>query len=85
MLGVPNALDVLSNLYAVVQFLPMILIPLALVLFPARWRRTRDLVGVLGWYALSKLFEALDRSIFALGGIVSGHTQKHLAAATAAA
>ena len=50
MLGVPNALDVLSNLYALGQFLPMILIPLALVLFPARWLRARDLVGVLGWY-----------------------------------
>ena len=32
------------------QFLPMILIPLALVLFPARWLRARDLVDVLGWY-----------------------------------
>ena len=50
MLGVPNALDVLSNLYALGQFLPMIPIPLALVLFPARWLRARDLVGVLGWY-----------------------------------
>ena len=50
MLGVPNTLDVLSNLYALGQFLPMIPIPLALVLFPARWLRARDLVGVLGWY-----------------------------------
>jgi hypothetical protein len=73
------------RLYALVQFLPMVLIPLALVLFPTRWLRTPDLVGVLGWYALSKLFEALDRPIFALGGIVSGHTLKHVAAATAAA
>jgi hypothetical protein len=73
------------RLYALVQFLPMVLIPLALVLFPARWLRARDLVGALGWYALSKVFEALDRPIFALGGIVSGHTLKHLAAATATA
>jgi len=73
------------RLYILVQFLPLVLIPLALVLFPARSLRAWDLVGVLGWYALAKLFEALDRPIFALGGIVSGHTLKHLAAATAAA
>lgn len=73
------------RLYILVQFLPMVLIPLALALFPARWLRARDLLGVLGWYALSKLFEALDAPIFALAGIVSGHTLKHLAAATATA
>ena len=36
-------------------------------------------------YALAKTFEALDPQIFALGGVVSGHTLKHLAAAAAAA
>jgi ceramidase len=71
--------------YALVQLLPAILIPLALVLFPARRLRTADLLAVLGWYTLAKLVEALDHPIFALGGIVSGHTLKHLAAATATA
>jgi len=73
------------RLYGLVQFLPMVLIPLALALFPMRWLRAGDLVGVLGWYAASKLLEALDAPIFALAGVVSGHTLKHLAAATAAA
>lgn len=73
------------RLYILVQFLPMVLIPLALVLFPARALRARDLLGVLGWYVLAKLFEALDAPIFALAGVVSGHTLKHLAAATATA
>ena len=73
------------RLYALVQFFPMLAIPLALVLFPRRWIRGADLLVAVGWYALSKVFEALDAPIFALGGVVSGHTLKHLAAAAAAA
>jgi hypothetical protein len=73
------------RLYGLVQFLPVVVIPLTLGLFPARWLGTADLLVVLGWYALAKLFEALDRPIFAVGGVVSGHTLKHLAAAMAAA
>jgi len=42
-----------------------------------------DLLGALAWYALAKLFEALDARFFAVGGIVSGHTLKHLASAVA--
>ena len=71
--------------YGLVQFLPAVLIPLALVLFPAHGLRTSALLGAIGWYAVAKLCEALDRSIFAVGGIASGHTLKHLAAAMAAA
>ncbi len=73
------------RLYALVQFLPVLAIPLALGLFPRRWIRGADLLVAVGWYALAKIFEALDATIFALGGIVSGHTLKHLAAAAAAA
>src|SRR3972149_4148169 len=45
--------------------------------------RGADLLGALAWYALAKLFEALDAQIFAVGGVVSGHTLKHLASAVA--
>ena len=39
---------------------------------------------VVGWYLLAKIFEAADREIWdATGGIVAGHTLKHLAAAAA--
>jgi ceramidase len=71
--------------YGLVQCLPAVLIPLALVLFPAHGLRTSALLAAIGWYAVAKLCEALDRPIFAVGGIVSGHTLKHLAAAMAAA
>ena len=54
-----------------------------LLLFPPRYTRGADLVGALGWYALAKIFEQLDAQVFAVGGVVSGHTLKHLAAAVA--
>ncbi len=69
--------------YGLVQFFPLVAIPLLLLLFPPRYTRGADLVGALAWYALAKLFELLDARIFATGGIVSGHTLKHLASAVA--
>ncbi|MFQ5581552.1 MAG: ceramidase domain-containing protein [Mariprofundaceae bacterium] len=70
--------------YALVQFFPMLAIPLMVLLFPARYTRTGDLLGVLACYVLAKAFEFLDRQMFDLTGIISGHTMKHLAAAAAA-
>jgi hypothetical protein len=69
--------------YGIVQFLPMLLIPLLLLLFPPRYTRTGDYIGALGWYILAKIAEAADEFIFSLGGLVSGHTLKHLLAAAA--
>ncbi|MBI2837728.1 MAG: ceramidase domain-containing protein [Acidobacteria bacterium] len=67
--------------YALVQFYPMVLIPLILILFAGPFPRLKDLGGVLGWYVLAKVAEVLDRQIYAVGEIVSGHTLKHLLAA----
>ncbi len=69
------------RLYALVQFYPMLAIPLMALLFPSRYTRSWDLVVVVALYGLAKLFERLDAGIFSLGGFVSGHTLKHLAAA----
>jgi len=71
------------RLYGLVQFFPLVAIPLMLLLFPSRYTRGADLVGALAWYALAKLFELLDAQVFAVGGVVSGHTLKHLASAVA--
>ena len=68
--------------YAAVQTYSALVLLLALV-FPKRYTRTSDLAVVVGFYALAKALETLDKSIFALGHIVSGHTLKHLAAAAA--
>jgi hypothetical protein len=70
--------------YALVQFLPALLILLMLWLCPARYTGGAYLLGVLGFYAAAKIFEALDGAIFSLGHALSGHTLKHLAVALAA-
>ena len=68
--------------YAAVQTYSALVLLLALV-FPKRYTRTSDLAVVVGFYALAKGLETLDKPIFAVGHIVSGHTLKHLAAAAA--
>ncbi len=69
--------------YALVQFYPAVAIPLIMFLFPPTYTRSLDLLGAVVLYALAKAFEALDRQVFAVGHILSGHTLKHLAAAMA--
>jgi hypothetical protein len=67
--------------YIVVQFLPLLLIPLVLLLFPSPFSSVRLLWAMLGSYALSKALELGDRFIFAFGGLMSGHALKHAVAA----
>ncbi len=68
--------------YGLVQFGSLLVLLLMLGLFPPRYTRGSDLTAALAIYAIAKIFEAADRPIFALSGIVSGHTLKHIAAAT---
>jgi hypothetical protein len=70
--------------YAVAQFLPMLLIPLMLILLPGR-RRAVPLVAGIALYAVGKAAELGDRAVLGAGGVVSGHTLKHLLAAAASA
>jgi hypothetical protein len=71
--------------YALVQFYPMLALPVVIALFPRhRYTVGRYLAWVVAWYALSKVLEHFDREVFELlGHTVSGHTLKHLAAALA--
>ncbi len=73
------------RLYLFVQFYPLLATPLILLLFPPRYTRTADLVAALLCYLLAKALELLDGQIYAQGGLVSGHTLKHLVAALSAA
>jgi hypothetical protein len=70
--------------YALVQFGSLVAILLLVALFPPRYSRGADFLVSLAIYALAKAFETADRPIFALGGIVSGHTLKHITAAISA-
>ena len=74
--------------YAAVQFLPMLLVPVALALrLPPTSERaltSGQWWTVLGLYGAAKLMEAADATVFDAIGLVSGHTLKHLLAAAAA-
>ena len=70
--------------YALVQFLPMLLMPLILLLWREGSIAARPLWLAIAAYALAKLAEYFDAAIFAATGFVGGHALKHLAAALAA-
>lgn len=70
--------------YALVQFLPMLAIPLMLWLFknPGAAIGWRAIGGAFVFYGLAKITEHYDPQVLdLLGGVVSGHTLKHLFAA----
>ena len=70
--------------YAAVQAYSVLFLLIALLL-PPRYTRGSDLAIIAGFYALAKVLEILDKPVFELTRhIISGHTLKHLAAATAA-
>ena len=70
------------RLYMLVQYYPMVAIPLILWLYyrPSLKPMIGPIVWVVVWYVIAKLFERWDLPIYKTLGI-SGHTLKHLAAA----
>lgn len=71
------------RLYGVVQFFPTLLLPVLLVTNPPRYTRQAGFWVAIAWYLAARLFEFLDYEIYAVVGVASGHTLKHLAAALA--
>ncbi|MGH9726725.1 MAG: alkaline phytoceramidase [Candidatus Acidiferrales bacterium] len=70
--------------YALVQFGSLLVLLLLVSLFRARYTRGADLIISLAIYVVAKILEVADHIIFSWGGIVSGHTLKHVAAAISA-
>jgi len=68
--------------YGVVQFLPMLLIPVMLLTFPGSAGTARALWCTLALYVAAKVCELLDGPIYALLGL-SGHSIKHVLSAVA--
>jgi hypothetical protein len=66
--------------YALYQGLIILTGILLLWMFPSRNRATPAFVIAVAGNVAAKLFELLDRQIYALGGIASGHTLKHICA-----
>jgi hypothetical protein len=72
------------RLYILVQFLPLLLIPLIMVLYTPRYTHSKYVLLALAGYAAAKVWEALDAPIYRIsGGLVGGHALKHLTAAGA--
>ncbi len=69
--------------YALVQFLPLLLIPLILLLFRSPFSSNGWIWLALGAYGSSKVLELADAKIYELFG-VGGHALKHLLAAAGA-
>ncbi len=69
--------------YAIVQFLPMLLIPLILLMYRSMYDNVDFLWFVIVLYALSKLFEYFDYATFEVGHLLSGHSIKHVVASIA--
>ena len=67
--------------YALVQFLPMLLIPVILLTHRPVIGSARYFWWMLAFYFVAKLLEFFDANVFALGGLISGHSLKHVAAA----
>ncbi|MEE8365543.1 MAG: alkaline phytoceramidase [Gammaproteobacteria bacterium] len=66
--------------YALVQFLPLLLVPLILLMFPSQFTRGSDIWWFLAWYLAAKGFEVLDQQIYGWLVLFSGHSLKHIAA-----
>lgn len=64
--------------YAVVQFLPMLLIPAILFMYRPAIGAKKYFWIMLLFYVFAKVFENFDAAIYAAGHLVSGHTLKHL-------
>lgn len=71
--------------YAVVQFLPVLLIPMVVLLYRDRSDLSPYIGSVIVCYIGAKLLEYFDAPIYATGQLISGHTLKHVFASLAPA
>lgn len=70
--------------YIIVQFLPIILMPLIMILFTKKYLSNYFLISAFVWYLVAKILEHYDHQLQDLIGIIGGHPLKHIAAAIAA-
>jgi hypothetical protein len=67
--------------YALVQFYPMLAIPIILICFHPRCTHVQAYWWLLLIYITAKVFEQLDGEVYDVLGFISGHSLKHLTAA----
>jgi hypothetical protein len=70
------------RIYAWIQFMPLVTIPVVLALYRSRYSHQWLLLVALAGYVMAKIFESYDRATYtATANIVGGHALKHVAAA----
>ena len=69
------------RVYILVQFVPMIVMPIILLTFKSSFTHTQGYWFLLLAYLAAKLLEHFDGEVYAFLGVISGHSLKHLAAA----
>lgn len=67
--------------YALVQFLPLIMMPIIFVVYPKPFTHSYLLWVFLACYVVAKILEHFDAQIFESLSVISGHSLKHIAAA----
>lgn len=72
------------RVYALVQFLPIVLIPLILLMFGSPLTGAGYLWAILLTYAVAKAAEHFDGALLETTGVLSGHSIKHLLSGLAA-
>lgn len=69
------------RLYLLIQFLPVLLMPVIFLAYSSRFTKAYFFWLVLLCYGLAKGFEQFDFEVLKLTGAISGHTLKHLVSA----
>jgi len=69
--------------YAIAQGYAAIATLAIAIAFPSRYSRGAALYWAFAWFVVAKVCETFDDAIYRILHVVSGHTLKHLAAATA--
>ncbi len=64
--------------YAVVQFFPILTIPVMLVFFKSNYSCRSGYWVLLATYVAAKLFETFDSQVHGFLGVISGHSIKHI-------
>ncbi len=68
------------RMYALVQFYPMLAIPVILIFFKSNYNKTLGYWLLLLAYVIAKIMEHLDEQIYIALGFISGHSLKHIVA-----
>jgi hypothetical protein len=70
------------RMYGLVQFYPILAIPIVLMFYKSSGKSSKAYWFLLIAYIIAKLFEHFDLQLYSVLKIISGHSLKHIAAAS---